>query len=758
MTQKFANIGSWQWAISTGRVVISDSVSSLLGWKRKNQDISFSEFLNTIHPEDKELVKKTLTKCSKNAVSFEIEYRLKHSNGRVKWFQGKGNPICDKQGKVVEVFGILWEVTDAKQIANELQQSKEKYQLLAELGQELICLHSLDGQYLYASPAMKTLLGHDPTTISKLMLLSKLVHPEDKLIFQELWKSAIVRKDEAVFGRLRLKHKNGKYIWCDQNLKVVLDAKGRASSIRSLTRNIENQIAFEDRLKETNIRLVNALEDLKEASEVKENFLSIMSHEIRTPLNSVIGLSNLLVRRNPREDQIEVIKTLKNSADNLMHLVNDVLDYSKITVGKVQLEMQPFSLTGFLQQQHSSIKLLAQDKGLDLNFQLDPRIPDQLEGDITRLNQIFTNLLTNAIKFTHEGHIKLEAILNSISEQACTVIFRVEDTGVGIAPDKFSSIFLPFQQSDHNITRKYGGTGLGLSIVKSLVELMNGKLELNSRPGKGSVFSVRIEFTLPSATPADKQSKALKTSTPRSSVVENLIHVLYVEDVESNRFLIENLLKDQRINCLAVSSGKAALRLTLQRKFNVILMDIQMPGMDGYQTTEKIRHQAKGKNKTTPIIAFTAEAYSPSLKAKTIQHGIKDLVSKPFNPDELIEKIRQYSAASKKIDISFSFSFYEQAFDNDRKKLRQIKKVVINDFSRFEKNLLTMSKVKNITRIRSEVHRIRPISKNLACNQLTSLLDNFHHCESYTSRVAMSIKETIRATRKLLAKLQLLKY
>jgi len=754
--QRFANLGNLRWIVGTNEFYWSDGVSKIFGVSKKNSPNSFEKLVTAIHPDDRSKVVEAFKRCIDKGFPFELEFRIQVDTHKIKWVVLKGNAIRDKERNSTELYGVIREVTESKNIAEELQQSKKKYQLLAESGHELICLHSVDGHFLYASPALKTLWGYSHQDIKSLKNVD-IVHPEDRPSFELLMRRAMTQKNEPISGRFRFKRKDGKYIWCEKSVEAIFEP-GELLSIRTTTRSIESQIKFENQLKESNAQLERALNDLNEASQAKENFLSIMSHEIRTPLNSVIGLSNLLIKRKPREDQAEVIEMLKNSADNLMHLVNDILDFNKIRSGKVELELLKFNLAEFLHYQYSAFKLQAQDKGLEFLFQLDPRIPNELEGDTLRLNQVFTNLLANAIKFTHRGHVKLNAELSSITNNVCTVIFTIEDTGVGIPLNRQNSIFQPFQQSDPNISRRFGGTGLGLSIVKSLVNLMKGDLELHSIPDKGSVFKVTLNLGLVHSIPgsvADPKLKLLPSVSKTASPSE--LTVLYVEDVESNRFLVTNLLEDNNIKCLSVVSGAAALKLTSIKAFDIILMDIQMPDMDGYQTTEAIRHQKNGKNKKTPVLAFTAEPYSTSLKNKTIQHGIQYVITKPFDSDELIEKLRQYSKAGKQ-DSFYSFAFYEDAFNYDRTKLKKIKKAVINDFTAFAKNLKKADKTESISIIKSEVHKIRPIVKNLACHDLLHALEKFRLHETYSTKTTEVTKEVTKLLINLQAKLNELNY
>ncbi|MEQ9415398.1 MAG: PAS domain S-box protein, partial [Cyclobacteriaceae bacterium] len=551
----------------------------------------------------------------------------------------------------------------------------------------------------------------------------------------------------------RMKHKMGHWVWVLNRGKVgTWTEDGKPLLMSGSHYDITEKKEYEEKLLHANQKLEQSLTELNIVSQAKEDFLSIMSHEIRTPLNSVIGLSNLLLRRNPRDDQYEIIKTLKNSGDNLMHLVNDILDYNKIEAGKVELESINFRLSQFLSHLHASFHQMAEDKNLEFHIKADPQIPDALEGDITRLNQIFNNLISNAIKFTTQGYVSIEAHLQSKSDKTCSVVFDIKDSGTGIPNEKMKAIFKPFQQSNVDIARQYGGTGLGLSIVKGLVQMFDGKISVSSVVGKGSVFTLQLDFGISYISTAPMITKN------HSDTMKSRLNILYVEDVESNRFLVQNLLDDSEMICTLAHSGEDALGKTLEKKFDVILMDIQMPNMDGYQTTDKIRSQESGKNRTTPIIAFTAEPFSEKLKNRVLGHHIQDVITKPFEIDAFIEKINMVSSASKDHGDIINFSFYERAFDNNKLKLQQIKKAVIDDIALFKKNFDSAMLQQSVEDIRAEIHKIRPILKNIGIMQLINVLDRFRLHEVYSEELKELGAIVEKKTAKVLSDLAKLPY
>lgn len=725
-------MGSWRWTLATDELFWSDSTFALFGLPKGSNQVNYDLFINLVHPDDREKVEAAIAECVTKLTPYETEHRIMGKNGKVRWMLEKGNVIRDKEGKAKEMYGIVRDITQEKQVEEELKKSKEKYQLLAESGQELISLHALDGTFVYTSPAIRTLLGYSPKLVNDKVKAIDLVHPKDHGKLNVLLKNATKKKGKVVSGRVRLIHKNGHYVWCEMTLKALCAEDGSIQSVRALTRNIENQVAFENRLQETNATLELTLAELKKASQAKEDFLSVMSHEIRTPLNSVIGLSNLLLKRSPRDDQFDLLQTLKGSADNLMHLVTDILDFSKIRAGKVELEIIPFSLSKFLQQLHASFYLLAMDKGLGFSIQADPLIPDVLEGDVTRLNQIFNNLLSNAIKFTRKGHVKLRVEASKVVKNKCTLLFHVEDTGVGIAPEKADIIFQPFSQSGRETSRKYGGTGLGLSIVKSLVDILKGTVSLESVPKKITVFSVKLDFSIPAEAIVPH-----KNIFPSRRFMYGNLRVLYVEDVESNRFLIENIFTDNGMLCKTAHSGKVALNICRQEVFDVILMDLQMPGMDGYETTLRIRQQEQGKNKRTPILAFTAEPYTEELRKKVVAKGFQEVITKPFNTEILLEKISHFARIQPLNTTSFSFSFYEDIFDSDAARINGFIALLLKELEEVRGYLKVCVQEKNLKNLRDSLHRIRPILRNIQTKEALDLIDVLYAYSEFNEDVGM---------------------
>lgn len=386
-----------------------------------------------------------------------------------------------------------------------------------------------------------------------------------------------------------------------------------------------------------NEKLKVAIIQAEESSKAKSNFLSTISHELRTPLNGVIGMSDILLLQNPRDDQAENLNVLKFSAHNLLNLINNVLDYNKIELGKVKMENIPFKVYDLIRNIYSGFRSKAEEKGLAFTVDIDEELKEiSVIGDPTRLTQILVNLIENAIKFTAQG--KVNILIKSISKSQSDVKlhFCISDTGIGIQKDKQEIIFDSFTQSSSSTTRKYGGTGLGLAIVKNLLALMGSEVIAKSKAGSGTSFTFELNYEV-----LQHQQKA--TSTEKNEIEEidiSKLNVLVVEDNEMNTLVMKKLLTTWKINPYFAINGAEAVSACEQNDFDLILMDIHMPVMDGYEAAMKIRQFKDEKKAKVIIIALTASV-ALDVKNKVAAAGIDDFMSKPFNTAELKRKLEE---------------------------------------------------------------------------------------------------------------------
>jgi len=383
----------------------------------------------------------------------------------------------------------------------------------------------------------------------------------------------------------------------------------------------------------------------REALQVKENFLANMSHEIRTPLNAILGFTNLLKRRKHDAGSGEFIDSIEKAGENLMAIINDILDLSKIEAGMMRIVVAPFSVRGLTQSIETLFKEKVREKGLILKIVVATDVPDTLLGDATRLTQILVNLIGNAIKFSDKGVIDLSFYKKKLINDTILLGVRVSDTGIGISREKLSRIFERFNQAEDSITRNYGGTGLGLSIVKTLIELQDGSIEVKSEPALGTTF----DFFIPYSIAEEQFSVPLKLSEEAiRSIINPSLHLLVVDDNVMNQSLMKHLLEQRGLSFTIVSNGVEALEVLQVNSFDAILMDIQMPQMDGYTATRHIREELKLQ---IPIIAMTAHAMAGE-REKCISHGMNEYISKPINEELLFRLISRFVGEKPVLELS----------------------------------------------------------------------------------------------------------
>ena len=368
-----------------------------------------------------------------------------------------------------------------------------------------------------------------------------------------------------------------------------------------------------------------------------QRFLAEMSHEIRTPLSSIVAVSALLADTPLSPEQKQYTDIIRESGASLMHLIGDILDISKIEAGKLELESKAFHLNTFLKLVFSPTELHALGKGLKTKLFIDPDIPAWLIGDSARLQQVLTNLLSNALKFTETGHIILEVHKKSVTQNLPTLLFRVRDTGIGISEAKQHTLFSPFEQGETFMQRKYGGTGLGLSISKELVTLMGGSIHCECDAGE-----TRFGFQVPLlSTHPPREREPSKEPTPSTVEIRKkptLLPFLLVEDDPINQLVMSRTLEKLGFDYRIAANGIEALKRMEEEDFSLVLMDCQMPMMDGYTTTRRMREK---KGPKLPIVAITANALSTD-REKCLQAGMNDYLSKPFTPEELVTLLKKW--------------------------------------------------------------------------------------------------------------------
>lgn len=524
-------------------------------------------------------------------------------------------------------------------ISQELREKESLLDKITTASPNIIYVNDIEsGANLFHNNQILHLLGY---TKEELHSFGSIVFDQllDKDNLQDLRNHYLKIRHELADGaymekELCLHHKEGHTVWLfTRETPFKRDINGKVSQV------LGTAIDITDR-KKAEQELLEAKKMAEEAARVKSEFLSTMSHEIRTPMNAILGFAELLLKKQHPPEDTQYIKAIKQSADNLLVIINDILDFSKIEAGKLTLEKIQFDIHDKISFLEQSFRFRAQEKNIDLKVTVDPTIPRFIKGDPYRLNQILLNLISNAVKFTKAGTVTINAEKLTENQQEVLIKFEIKDTGIGIPENKLDFIFDSFTQAHEDTSRQFGGTGLGLTITKKLVDLMGGNITVDSVSGQGSVFIVYLRFSLDLDEPEIESEIAPEASSEFASHNIEDMQILIAEDNAVNQLLIKYILEDWNLKYTICNNGEEAIDMLESRHFDVVLMDIQMPIMDGIMATSLIRKMPEPKGKI-PIIALTADVVNKEFFSSD-STGFTDYLIKPFKPNDLMDMIHKY--------------------------------------------------------------------------------------------------------------------
>ncbi len=583
------------------------------------------------------------------------ERALVARDGRVIHTMLTAVPEADAQGNVIGTRAMYVDITERKRAEEALREAEHKYRMLVERLPVVVYTSELgaNGVWPYVSPQIERLLGFTPEEwMADPGLWYRQVHSED-VERQEALEEQAYEKGGLFEGEYRIFTRDGRQIWIRDSAQILPAQSGGAPIVQGVLTDITERKQAEAALTVANAELEQALLNARElavaaqaANRAKSEFLANMSHEIRTPLTAVLGLTELTLSGELTAEQHACLEQVYTSGQFLLELINNILDLSKIEAARPELEKVEFELSAIIQQVTTTLSARAAAKQLDFNYSLSVDAPKVLVGDPARLRQILLNLLGNAIKFTEQGEVSLSAGVEGQTADEVTLHFAVKDTGIGIPEDKQGLIFEPFVQAEGDITRKYGGTGLGLTISHRLVEKFGGQLWVESRVGQGSTFHFNANFGLaasPAAT-AGVNDRPVEMSVPATTA---RLNILLAEDNPANQLVLRSMLEKRGWKVTVVENGKEALEKMAGPAYDLILMDLQMPGLDGLSATVAIRAQEQGTDRHVPILALTAFAMSGD-RERCLQAGMDDYLAKPVKASELyslVERLTQLTSA-----------------------------------------------------------------------------------------------------------------
>jgi PAS domain S-box-containing protein len=527
--------------------------------------------------------------------------------------------------------GHLWQYRDITERRNAeiiLRASEEKYRgILENMELGLVEVDLLEN-IVRVNQAFCQMLGYSQDELIGKNTMDLLLPEDSKKMIKQ--RGIEVQAGQSSVYEIQLKKKNGDLIWGLVSGAPIKNAKGE------IVGSLGIQFDLTDR-KNLEYALAQAKLMAERARAAERQFLAHMSHEIRTPINAVIGMTHLLSETNPTTTQMEYLNALRFSADSLLGIIDNILDLSKIDAGEIELEERAFDLGYLIRSLVQAFYFKSEEKGIKIFENFDAGIDNQVMGDPTRVNQILTNLLGNSIKFTDKGHITIDVKLIEKSNESYFIEFKLSDTGIGIQEDKFETIFEYFKQADPQINRKFGGTGLGLTIVKQLVEMLGGSIRVESTYGVGSqfVFTLRLKNSgIPVKTPSTLPDFDSESQTQS---IKGLCFLI-VEDNHLNQMLLRKTFDSWGCKYEIANNGIEALLKTNEMRFDAILMDIHMPGIDGFETTAAIRQDDRNLNQHSPIIALTAAAMMED-KKKAFEMGMNGFLTKPISPKKLHEHL-----------------------------------------------------------------------------------------------------------------------
>jgi PAS domain S-box-containing protein len=615
--QRIADVGHWYWELAPDEVHCSEAARRIFGMESQAGPVKGPTFLTRSHPEDREFLNQAVAQALSGDWRYQIQHRVADSERVVEEI---GEVRLDERGKPFAIEGTVQDVTERVKTLED----RELYRLMIEKTADPVFLTDMEECFrmAYVNEAAVRHFGAPKEEI----LTWHLPDWDPNFSYDQLPALQETVKNQPGL-RLETVHKvkSGALVPVEISVNLVR-YKGRVCTFGYI-KNISER-------KETERKLREAKEQAETAARMKSAFLANMSHEIRTPMNAVINF-NRLVLQTPLDDKQRIyLEKALAAGENLLGLLNDILDFSKVEAGKQEIQQQPFSLHELVDAVSDLTLHWLDGRAVAFSVDLPPSLPPLLLGDALRIRQVLTNLLSNAAKFTEQGSVALRLRCLEQTGQSLRLALEVSDTGIGISPEQQARLFQAFQQADGSITRKYGGTGLGLAISQRLLQLMGSELQLDSSPGAGSRFHFTLQLPI-AAAPADQPAAEQDSPKPSAETLEAIrgARVLLVEDNPINLEIAVHILQRAGLEVVAARDGQAALEaLAGTGPFDLVLMDLQMPYMDGYEATRQIRRQAQWQR--LPIVAITAHALSGD-RERCLEAGMNDHLGKPIHIGEL---------------------------------------------------------------------------------------------------------------------------
>lgn len=698
----------WEHDFAIEQTIFSQNELQLLGFQaeefKNNVDLWYQRTLEADQP----LLKQNDFNYRNGLIDHHIlEYRMIHKDGTIKWVLDRG-VVIEKtpEGLPLKIIGTHTDITDIKNVEQQIKQSEKKYRDVVENSLALVTTHDLDGRFITVNPIVSKTLGYSNEEMIGHCLV-EFLREIDQTFFDAFYLQQI-RTEKRAEGVFNVLHKNGQIVNVLYN-NLLMEEDGNEPYVISYATDITQRVQAEKALKA-------AKKVSEELAESKQNFLANMSHEIRTPMNAIIGMTTQLKKTCLSTDQDFYLNVVHTAANNLMVIINDILDLSKIEAGKINLLHIGFKPLEVFQQTMQIMTGRALEKNISIKGDFsDSLLEPVLLGDPYRLNQILLNLVSNAIKFTENGGVMVTCKVLDNQLQQQTLQMQVQDTGIGIDENFMQQIFNKFTQEDESITRRYGGTGLGMSICKELLQHMNGNISIESNKGKGTT----ITFTIPFEKGNSSNLPMVKISNSNTGLLKGK-KILVVDDNEMNRLVANATLKNYDAEIVEATNGAEAVAILKTQSMDLVLMDIQMPVMDGIEAIRIIRSSI---STTIPIIALTAFALQDD--DHTFLDGeMNAYLSKPYEENHFLELVCYWLGATyqtvekQELVIANSNSLYnlskiQQLSNGDDSFVKQMVDIFISQVQAALPELQTALDENNLKQIKKTVHRIKPSILNM---------------------------------------------
>jgi PAS domain S-box-containing protein len=631
--QRLSGAGSWEWDLRSNEILWSAQIYDIFGVKLDEFRPTYSAFIERVHPDDRALVEQGVQRALEALEDYTLDHRIVRPDGTIRVVREQAE-VEYADGRPRRMIGAVLDVTDIRVAEEAARRSEQMLAAMLRISPEAIVVTDQDAKIMAFSVGAEQIFGygaHEVIGQRVEVLLPRQFrddHRQHVLEFGAGSTPSLRMHDRAMIQGLR---KSGEEFPAEASLARLETANGLAYT--AIVRDLSMQRAAE-------LRLIEAREQAERANLAKSTFLANMSHEIRTPLNGVLGVAGALAQTELTPKQRKMLQLIESSGRALEGLLSDILDLAKVDAGRMSLREEPFNLSLLVRETIELFRASASEKGVALVVKLDEQSDRCFRGDDLKIRQVLSNLLSNAIKFTARGEVRLSVDVGAEKDGAHRIRFVVRDTGIGFASEIADSLFERFEQADGSITRRYGGTGLGLAISKSLVNLMGGSISATSTPGRGATF----RFEIPLAAQAIPPHLATVAGEPATARPARRQQVLLAEDHVVNRLTVELILENLPIDITGVENGAEAVEAYELGDFDLVLMDMQMPVMDGLEAIRRIRSfEAATARPRTPICILSANAMADHREAAD-EAGADHFITKPLNAHGLITYVMHVAA------------------------------------------------------------------------------------------------------------------